>query len=308
MGSRTKCFSAGPAARTRGTSALETGKILSISRSGDMAVLFGPQNIHANIRRAHARPGPDGGRCPSRPARWRRGRRLDSRHRHSCRDSRPRRWPSVDGGVPGRQHRSMRLAPRGRFGCRRMGAGSRSSRAPDCLRPNRRRSVTVVERSGRKSTLSRNWSGIGSGLGTRGQRGVVYGDAPAMTLLRCGRSHSREQQRTRAAARRTGSSCMTSSADGRVLLSRNTIRVSIACQLPGEASERDLGWAWGATVSDLSPDGQTLIFQEQLGNDLSSTEPDRVSPRHGRISGRSPWRGAYAVALSPDGKWVLARC
>ena len=92
--------------------------------------------------------------------------------------------------------------------------------------------------------------------------------------------------------------------DGRVLLSRNTIRVSIACQLPGEASERDLGWAWGATVRALSPDGQTLIFQEQLGNDLSSTEP--IVYRRG-IDGSAAVRlgQGLPLALSPDGTWVL---
>ena len=61
------------------------------------------------------------------------------------------------------------------------------------------------------------------------------------------------------------------SADGRVLVSRNTVRVNVVCQVTGEGAERDFSWGWGATVRDLSGDGQTLIFGELLGNDLKST-------------------------------------
>ena len=38
------------------------------------------------------------------------------------------------------------------------------------------------------------------------------------------------------------------SADGRVLLSRNTIRINIACQAPGDARERDLSWLLASSV------------------------------------------------------------
>ena len=54
------------------------------------------------------------------------------------------------------------------------------------------------------------------------------------------------------------------STDGRVLLSRNTIRVNVACQAPGEATERDLGWLVQSLANGLSPDGQTLIFSDGL--------------------------------------------
>ena len=95
-------------------------------------------------------------------------------------------------------------------------------------------------------------------------------------------------------------------ADGRVLLSRNTIRVNISCQSTDAVAERDLSWGWGGTVRDLSADGRTLIFRELLGNDFRSTTP---------LTYRRPLDGAPAVRLgegdpqsiSPDGKWILAR-
>ena len=96
------------------------------------------------------------------------------------------------------------------------------------------------------------------------------------------------------------------SADGRVLLSRNTVRVNVACQATGEVTERDLSWGWGGTARDLSADGRTLVFSEQLGNDLKSTTA---------LAYRRPLDGSSAVRLgvgdpqsiSPDGRWVLAR-
>ncbi len=54
------------------------------------------------------------------------------------------------------------------------------------------------------------------------------------------------------------------STDGRVLLSRNSIRVNAACQAPGEASERDLGWLVQSIANGLSSDGRTLIFLDGL--------------------------------------------
>ena len=95
-------------------------------------------------------------------------------------------------------------------------------------------------------------------------------------------------------------------ADGRVLVSRNTIRVNIACQSTDAVAERDLSWGWGGTVRDLSADGRTLIFRELLGNDFRSTTP---------LTYRRPLDGSPAVRLgegdpqsiSPDGKWILAR-
>ncbi len=94
------------------------------------------------------------------------------------------------------------------------------------------------------------------------------------------------------------------SADGRVLLSRNTIRINLTCQRPGETSERDLTWQLASAAKGISPDGGTVIFEDEL---LSSPSGNPV------IFSRSI-EGAPAIAmgegsratLSPDGKWVLA--
>ena len=75
---------------------LADARILSISRAGDMAMLFGPQNIAAGVRRAHAGAHSHGWWGTPRHAHWRGGCRLDSRHRCARRYPRPRGRPSLD--------------------------------------------------------------------------------------------------------------------------------------------------------------------------------------------------------------------
>src|SRR5262245_38285966 len=94
------------------------------------------------------------------------------------------------------------------------------------------------------------------------------------------------------------------SADGRVLLSRNTVHINLACKQPGDMSERDLTWQLAASVKGISPDGETLVFEDEL---LSSPSGNPVIFRR-NIDGSpavSIGEGGGA-ALSPDGKWVLA--
>ena len=79
------------------------------------------------------------------------------------------RWSSRPGTS------SMKHAPRGRFACRPMGVASPSSRAPDCLPPNRRdRSRSSTDPAASPHCLE---TGRGSvGVDTVGQRSLVYGD------------------------------------------------------------------------------------------------------------------------------------
>ncbi len=95
------------------------------------------------------------------------------------------------------------------------------------------------------------------------------------------------------------------SADGRVLLSRNSIRINVACQRPGDASERELGWLVASFANGLSSDGQTLIFSDGLSG---------RTPAGNATVFRRGTEGSPAVALgeargggrlSPDGQWVL---
>jgi hypothetical protein len=280
--------------------ALQTGRILSISRSGEMAVLFGPQNItHTfGVRTLGRIPMAGGARRDLLDgvvdADWIPG--TDELAVVRAGGNRPStvEFPAGNTVHETRAAWSLRVSP----------DGTRIAffEGPVQFAAEPRGSVTVVDRSGRKSTLSKNWSGTGLAWAPSGTevwftatKGVEPPAIQAVTLSGAERTVQRAPDWL---------VLHDLSAQGRVLLSRNTIRVNIACQPPGELRERDLGWAVAATVRALSSDGQTLIFQEQLGNDLSSTEP--IVYRRG-IDGSAAVRlgQGLPLALSPDGKWVL---
>jgi Tol biopolymer transport system component len=91
-------------------------------------------------------------------------------------------------------------------------------------------------------------------------------------------------------------------ATGRVLLTRDTWRRGIAGLAPGAAVERDLSWHDWSRPADLSADGEWLLFEEQgqgggPGYSVYLRKTDG-SPAVRLGSGSS-------MDLSPDGNWVL---
>jgi eukaryotic-like serine/threonine-protein kinase len=92
------------------------------------------------------------------------------------------------------------------------------------------------------------------------------------------------------------------SRDGRVLVTKGLNLGGITCLVPGETRERELGWLDNAYVEGLSADGRTLLFRSFEG-----------SWRRGvytRSTDGSPairLGDGHPESLSPDGKWVLAR-
>ena len=89
-----------------------------------------------------------------------------------------------------------------------------------------------------------------------------------------------------------------------MLLSRNTIRINLTCKRPGDTSERDLTWQLASAAKGISPDGETLIFEDELLSSPSGN-PTIFSRNIEGSPAISIGEGSGA-ALSPDGKWVLA--
>jgi Tol biopolymer transport system component len=87
------------------------------------------------------------------------------------------------------------------------------------------------------------------------------------------------------------------SGDGRVLVSMGEDRREIVALPPGAAGERDLSWFDKSEVADLSADGRTLLFTE--GGSIYTRPTDGADPK---LLGEG-----RAMALSPDGNWVLAQ-
>ncbi|MCG6924682.1 MAG: winged helix-turn-helix domain-containing protein [Acidobacteria bacterium] len=89
--------------------------------------------------------------------------------------------------------------------------------------------------------------------------------------------------------------------DGRLLISRSTLRAEISFQRAGEPDVVDLSWLDVSAVAALSPDGDTVLFYE--GGEGGG--PDYTTFTR-RTDGSRPVRlgDGRAFDLSPDGRWA----
>ena len=90
---------------------------------------------------------------------------------------------------------------------------------------------------------------------------------------------------------------------GEVLLARNDARRGIIGLAPGATEEEDLSWLDWSRPSDLSDDGQWLLFEEQ-----GQGGGPEYSVYMRRTDGSPAVRLGEGVsqAISPDGRWVMA--
>jgi len=92
--------------------------------------------------------------------------------------------------------------------------------------------------------------------------------------------------------------------DGTVLLSHDNARRGIVGLAPGETKEHDLSWLDWSQPTMLSEDGRTLLISEQ---------GEGGGPGYGVFLRKTDGSPAVrlgtgeAIALSPDGKWVIAQ-
>jgi Tol biopolymer transport system component len=164
-----------------------------------------------------------------------------------------------------------------------------------------RGSVAIVDRSGKKTTLSTGWeSAQGVSWSASGEEiwftATPAGNSRALyAVTRSGRQRS-------VANTPSGMTLQDISRDGRVLFVESNARLGFLGMLPGETKERDLSgleWSYGPI---LSADGKTAVFTEQ-----GQAGGPGYSVYLRKIDGSAPVRlgEGFAMALSPDGKWVL---
>jgi serine/threonine protein kinase/Tol biopolymer transport system component len=91
--------------------------------------------------------------------------------------------------------------------------------------------------------------------------------------------------------------------EGRVLLTEDNVQVGMMALPPGEHDERNLSWFDWSLISDLSPDGKTLVFGES-GEAVGAKYAIFLRKTNGSPAVRLG-EGGFG-ALSPDGKWVAA--
>jgi serine/threonine protein kinase/Tol biopolymer transport system component len=100
--------------------------------------------------------------------------------------------------------------------------------------------------------------------------------------------------------------------DGRVLMMRASWRRELVGVIAGESKQRDLSWLDYSYPAGLSPDGKTLLFDEEGGGgSLAYSKSGGLSYAvYVRKTDGSPavlLGEGGAMALSPDGKRVLAQ-
>ncbi|HEV2388967.1 MAG TPA: protein kinase [Candidatus Acidoferrales bacterium] len=161
-------------------------------------------------------------------------------------------------------------------------------------------SVAVLDLAGKKQTLTRTWSSI------RGLAWSPSGDAVWFTASpRSSRAlySVTPAGRLRLISQVPGSMTLFDVArDGRALLKQEDERTELAALPAGATSERTLTWLDWSLLSDLSPDGKTVLFTEAGeggGADYS------VYLR--KLDGSPAVRlgEGEAAALSPNGQWAI---
>ena len=163
-----------------------------------------------------------------------------------------------------------------------------------------RGSVAVVDLAGNKRMLSGEW-GTEEGLAwAPGGKEVWFtanksGEASALYAVDLS---ARQRVVTRAPV---GLMLHDISPDGRVLLTRGSFTTDLVGLAPNETRERDLSWLDSVSIFDLSADGRLFIFS-YFGEGSGTNYTSYLRKTDGSPAIRLG-EGA-ATSLSPDGKWA----
>jgi len=160
--------------------------------------------------------------------------------------------------------------------------------------------VTVLDMNGKKRVLSRGWQAVGGLAWSPTSEeiwfgGAEAGGAPALRAVTLG-------GKQRLVAETPASMLLDDiTRDGKVLVTVVDSRQGISAFLPNAKDERDLSWFDASRVYDISSDGGNILFIENsYGKPLNPAIYLRKTDGAPAVrlgDGNRP-------ALSPDGKWV----
>ncbi|MBV9770511.1 MAG: protein kinase [Bryobacterales bacterium] len=161
-------------------------------------------------------------------------------------------------------------------------------------------SVTVLDMSGKKQTLSRGWQALGGLTWSPKGDEIWFGGARAGAepALRAVTLSGKERLVVD-----TPASVLVDdiTKDNKVLLTVVDSRLGISALAAGAKQERDLSWFDASRIFDISPDGKTILFVElsygKARNPAIYLRATDGSPAVRLGDGNRP-------ALSPDGKFV----
>ncbi len=168
--------------------------------------------------------------------------------------------------------------------------------------PDTRGTVALVDLSGHKQTLTREWEDV------RGLAWSAAGDEIWFTASDNGTNDflyavtpSGRQRLVLSVPSRLFLQDIAS--DGRILLVAEDVRVRIAGHAAGAIREQDLSWYDSTFLSDISADGQWIVVGEQ-----GAMGGPNYSVGMRKLDGSPPVRlgEGYSGGFSPDRKWVAS--
>ena len=158
----------------------------------------------------------------------------------------------------------------------------------------------IVDRSGKRVVISGLFvSAQGLAWSPDGSEVWFTGAKEGFTRALCAASRS---GRVRILAQGTGGFTIQDVAkSGRVLVTQEKARQGISGLLPGGEKERDFAWLDWSLIRDVTPDGQTLLFDESGEGSGGNT----VYVRKADGSPAVRLGGGVAAEFSPDGRVAL---
>ncbi|HYX19520.1 MAG TPA: protein kinase [Thermoanaerobaculia bacterium] len=169
--------------------------------------------------------------------------------------------------------------------------------------PDHRFSINLIDGSGRKITLSKDWLYVGGVAWTPDGSEIWFAGRRAAgkdALYAVDPSGHERLVRLEA-----GSLFLHDIADdGRVLLSDYLFSRGVAVLAPGESLERDLTWQDLPWVDAISADGRSVLFEER---EQGGARTGALYLR--RVDGSPPVHlgDGAGIGISPDGRWVLSQ-
>jgi len=171
------------------------------------------------------------------------------------------------------------------------------------LRSDDRGTVCVVDRSGVRRALTREWPSVTGAAWSPSGNEVWFSASEAGNIRNLFAVSLAGDLRPLATAP-GGMHLMDVAPGGRLLLSRRTEMAGILGAMPGETVERELGWLDGSLGADISADGTLLLLEEQNA-ELGPNYTVCVRSMDGSPVVRLG--EGLGVALSPDNRWAITR-
>ncbi|MBI3932938.1 MAG: protein kinase [Acidobacteria bacterium] len=164
-----------------------------------------------------------------------------------------------------------------------------------------RGSVCVIGPDGRRVVLADGWSSV-SGLAWSPRGDEVWFTAAEVGAT-CSLRAVDLTGRRRLVATVPGRMAIADvHRDGRVLLADGRFRLRLALADQRSGGEKDLSWLDGSLLTDLSDDGRTVLFDEEVGGAASGAYSIYMRRTDGSPAIRLG--DGTLAALSPDGRWV----